>query len=221
MKFKSIILTAVLSFALVGCFDSKDDVKEPGANTSIQKTNSPEIAVRDYIQKETTHFSTGKETNVLSDKVFVFFDPQCPHCSSLWKNFQDEKVKDVNVVWIPVSVLGSKSEHQAGIMLSAKDPVALFNEHEQLMSQLKYEEADTAFAKYGENISKEVVDKLNKNNKIFDETGATGVPLVLKLSKDGKNIIGAPGELSVQLITDLMKEQNEFSPEKIKETLKK
>jgi len=216
MKFKTLLLTAMMSLALAAC-DDKSKNSTPPSVPDIQK-QAPEVkkvsseeAVKINIEKNTFNFTTGKETNDYSKKLFVFFDPQCPHCSTLWKNLQDESLKDFNVVWIPVAVLNEKSVPQAASILSASNPVALFSEHEALISQNKIDEANQKLAALEKSNTKEINEKIAKNTKVFLSTGASGVPLTLKLSNNKERLLGAPGELSVTLLKNLVNEQNEFA----------
>lgn len=220
MKFKTLMIATMVSLALTAC--DSNDKKSPTVNANIQQQSqssstkqvSSEDAIKNNIEKGTFHFSTGKETQDYTKKLFIFFDPQCPHCSNLWKNLQDESLKDINVVWIPVAVLNEKSESQSAALLSAKDPVALFDEHEKLMSQNKFDEANSKLADVAKSNSKESDAQIAQNTKMFMTTSATGVPLVLKLSNDKQKVLGAPGELSVSLLNDLVKEQNQFAQKK-------
>ena len=218
MKFKNLIIATIVSLALTAC--DSNDTKSPTTNANLQNQSksaqpvSSEEAIKNNIEKGTFHFSTGKHTEDYTKKLFIFFDPQCVHCSNLWKNLQDESLKDINVIWIPVAVLNEKSAPQSASLLSAKEPVVLFDEHERLMSQNKVNEANLKLAEIAKNNSKQSETELGQNTKIFMSTGATGVPLVLKLSNDKQKVLGAPGELSVSLLNDLVKEQNQFAPKK-------
>lgn len=236
MKFKTLILTAMVSLALAGC-DAKDktptthtDSNPPAANvksssstalattsSSVDKTPSTPVkqvsaeeAIKN-IDKNTFSFSTGNPTEDYTKKLFVFFDPQCPHCAKLWENFQDPSLKDVNVVWIPVAVINEKSQDQGASLLTSNDPVSLLKEHESLMVDKKFDEANAKFDALTKGISKAKEEDVLQNTQLFMKTGATGVPLILKLSKDKTTIVGAPGELSVPLLNSLINEQNQFA----------
>jgi thiol:disulfide interchange protein DsbG len=61
--------------------------------------------------------------------VFVFFDPQCPHCAALWQAAKPLK-SQAKFVWIPVRLMNDSSLAQGATLLAAKDPVAAMDEHE-------------------------------------------------------------------------------------------
>ena len=65
--------------------------------------------------------------------VYVFFDPQCPHCATLWQTAKPLK-SQAKFIWIPVALIGKTSEGQGAAILAAKDPVAAMDEHEESMS---------------------------------------------------------------------------------------
>ena len=49
--------------------------------------------------------------------IYVFFDPQCPHCAALWENIKPLK-SQVRLVWIPVGLIGEKSVAQGAAILA-------------------------------------------------------------------------------------------------------
>ena len=83
------------------------------------------------IQTEASGFTVGSPMSVRT--VYVFFDPQCPHCAALWKSAKPLKAQ-AKFVWIPVALLNKASEAQGAALLAAKDPVATMDEHEASMS---------------------------------------------------------------------------------------
>lgn len=64
--------------------------------------------------------------------MLVFFDPQCPHCATLWvaaKPLRDR----IRMVWMPVAFISPSSAPQGATMLAAQDPVATMDLHETLL----------------------------------------------------------------------------------------
>ena len=55
--------------------------------------------------------------------VYVFFDPQCPHCGRLWEASKPIADK-LRMVWIPVAILNQNSAPQGTALLAASDAVA-------------------------------------------------------------------------------------------------
>ena len=75
-------------------------------------------------------FTVGSEMTVR--RVFVFFDPQCPHCAELWQAAKPLK-SQARFVWIPVGVMNEASTAQGAALLAAPDPVAAMDAHEASM----------------------------------------------------------------------------------------
>jgi thiol:disulfide interchange protein DsbG len=69
-------------------------------------------------------------------RVFVFFDPQCPHCATLWQAAKPLK-SQARFIWIPVALLNPNSTIQGAAILAASDPVAAMDEHEELLTARK------------------------------------------------------------------------------------
>ena len=83
------------------------------------------------IEAEARGFTVGSPMSART--VYVFFDPQCPHCAALWQSAKPLKAQ-AKFVWISVALLNKTSESQGAAMLAAKDPVAAMDEHEASMS---------------------------------------------------------------------------------------
>jgi thiol:disulfide interchange protein DsbG len=86
------------------------------------------------IEAEATGFTVGSPMSART--VYVFFDPQCPHCAALWKTAKPLK-NQAKFVWIPVALMNKTSEAQGAALLAAKDPVATMDEHEASMTAKK------------------------------------------------------------------------------------
>ena len=113
----SISLLAGL-LALAGC---KDAAEPPKAAATAAVVSIPAIAA------EAKGFTVGSPMSVRT--VYVFFDPQCPHCAALWKEAKPLK-SQAKFVWIPVGLLNAASSPQGAALLAASDPVAAMDAHE-------------------------------------------------------------------------------------------
>jgi thiol:disulfide interchange protein DsbG len=123
------IAVAALSAALLllsGCKDSPD---KPAAGSAATTPVSIEA-----IEAEARGFTFGAPMSVRT--VYVFFDPQCPHCATLWQSAKPLK-SQAKFIWIPVALIGKTSEGQGAAILAAKDPVAVMDEHEASLSAKK------------------------------------------------------------------------------------
>ena len=198
MKNKKILLSALLlSLTLAGCDNASTENQGPKTALTEKHISNKAQALKNLadIEKNTFNFSTGKKPSTAGESIYVFFDPQCPHCNKLWQNAHDEKAKDISIIWIPVAFLNKNSLPQASTILSAEDPVAKMAEHEDSMSSGGLG-LDTVLV-----TSPKFVELVNKNNAIFDSLQGRGVPLLLKVSQSGE-IIAASGELSPDLLKE-------------------
>ena len=58
--------------------------------------------------------------------LYVFFDPDCPWCATLWETrLNGKSFKDVPAVWVPVTYLTSNSLGKAAALLRSGAKVAL------------------------------------------------------------------------------------------------
>lgn len=107
-----------------------------------------------------------------ANPVYVFFDPQCPHCAKLWDAAKPLHSK-VKFVWAPVALLNASSLPQGAAILGAADPVAAMNEHE-----------GSLLAKKG-GISApgtppaDLAQAIKTNTGLMEAFGATGVPFTV------------------------------------------
>ncbi|MES2980290.1 MAG: DsbC family protein [Pseudomonadota bacterium] len=115
-------LIASLALFLAGCGD------KPGATAAAKATSTP-VSI-EAISSQAEGFTAG--SSVSARTVYVFFDPQCPHCNELWEAARPLKAQ-ARFVWIPVGILNASSTSQGAALLSAPDPVAAMDAHEQSM----------------------------------------------------------------------------------------
>lgn len=122
------LLTATVLAALLvlaGCKDASDP-KAAAAAAPAETVSIPAIAT------EGKGFTVGSTMSART--VYVFFDPQCPHCSALWVAARPLK-SQAKFVWMPVSLLNAASAPQGAALLAAPDPVAAMDAHETSMTQ--------------------------------------------------------------------------------------
>lgn len=118
--FSVALLAGVL--ALAGCKNATDQpaTAAPAAVVSIAA-----------IAAEAKGFTVGSPMSVRT--VYVFFDPQCPHCAALWSEAKPLK-SQAKFVWIPVGLLNAASSPQGAALLAAPDPVSAMDAHEASMN---------------------------------------------------------------------------------------
>lgn len=198
----TIIAISVLS--LTGCFDKDNKENLSATSTSVKSQESSEKlslsqitknkTIFNDIIKDTSHITYGKSDS----PIIVFFDPQCPHCHDLFEVTQKEEFKSQEFIWIPVAFLNQNSSVQAATILSSENPDKTFIEHEKIYSQNKFGIQPISI------ISKEVKEKVEKNNQVFEDTKFTGVPVMIKVSKSG-NLEAVPGGVPIQYVRDFIK----------------
>jgi thiol:disulfide interchange protein DsbG len=152
---------------LAACGDAKN--KEQAAKDAAPAAISVTAASLDTIAKEARGFDVGPSMSART--VYVFFDPQCPHCAVLWQSAKPLK-SQARFVWIPVGLLNQNSAPQGATLLAAKDPVAAMDQHETELS-----------AKRGgikiDDQAQGNVESIKQNTKLLNSLGFAAVPAVV------------------------------------------
>ncbi len=115
---------------LGGCKDAADKPAVAGATARA----APEAVSLPAIATEAKGFTVGSAMSART--VYVFFDPQCPHCTALWEAARPLK-SQAKFVWIPVALLNGSSAPQGAALLAASDPAAAMDAHEVSMRERK------------------------------------------------------------------------------------
>lgn len=122
---KLLLALAIGATALLSACKDAPDAPAAGAAKAPSETVS--VAA---VAAEAKGFTVGSEMSVR--RVFVFFDPQCPHCAELWVAAKPLK-SQARFIWIPVALMNKASESQGAALLAAPDPVAAMDAHEASM----------------------------------------------------------------------------------------
>ena len=162
MTFKSLrILSAALvaaSLLLAGCKDT------PGSGPTAKAASTPvSIAA---IAADAKGFTVGAPMSTRT--VYVFFDPQCPHCNELWKAAKPLK-SQAKFVWIPVGLINPSSTAQGATLLAAANPITVMEEHEVSM------DAKRGGISAGSDIEAQKA-VVAKNTALFTSFGFSSVP---------------------------------------------
>lgn len=107
-----------------------------------------------------------------ANAVYVFFDPQCPHCGHLWQASLPLH-KKVKFVWIPVAWINASSLSQGAALLTSANPLALMSEHETSLL------AGRGGIAASSSVSSEVEQTIKTNTKLLGSFGAESVPFVV------------------------------------------
>ena len=157
-------LALALGMSLASC-SKQDSPAAPTTATAIAPAQS-----YDAVAKDGKGFTAG--TVMSAQTVYVLFDPQCPHCGALW-NASLPLQKKVKFVWIPVSLMNSKSTLQGAALLTAANPVELMTAHETALL------AGTGGMMADGNPSAEAQAAIKSNTQLFNSLGATSVPYIV------------------------------------------
>lgn len=153
---------AVAATLLLGA--CKDQTTSPPANQASAVPVSIEA-----IQAEAKGFSVGVPMSART--VYVFFDPQCPHCTALWEAAKPLK-NQIRFLWIPVGIINASSTAQGATILAMPDPEAAMNTHEASMS-----------AKTGGISASRDIDPskaaVNQNTQLMTRFGFASIPTIV------------------------------------------
>jgi thiol:disulfide interchange protein DsbG len=170
-RFHHLAFALTLCMGLASC-SKQDTSTAPTATVAVAPAQS-----FDVVAKDGQGFTAGAMMS--SQTVYVLFDAQCPHCGALW-NASLPLQKKVKFVWIPVSLMNSKSTLQGAALLTAANPVELMSSHEA--SLLAGNGGMIASA----NPSADAQAAIKSNTLLYNSLGATSVPyIVAKNARSG------------------------------------
>ncbi|HSH89153.1 MAG TPA: thioredoxin fold domain-containing protein [Ramlibacter sp.] len=146
------------------------------------------------IQSGATGFTVGSPMSVRT--VYVFFDPQCPHCAALWNSAKPLK-SQAKFVWIPVGIMSKASTTQGATLLAAKDPVALMDEHEASL-----------LAKKGGISAATGVDaqeaQVAKNTALMNRFGFASIPTVVAVHAQTGAVVSNEGSMPTAALANFL-----------------
>ena len=130
------------------------------------------------IAAEGQGFSVG--STMAARTVYVFFDPQCPHCAALWQAAKPLK-SQARFVWMPVALLNDKSAPQGATLMAAPDPVAAMDQHEASL-------ASGGISAMGAPEDKKAA--VQRNTQLMNRFGFSSVPAVVaKHAQSGETVV--------------------------------
>jgi thiol:disulfide interchange protein DsbG len=184
------LTTAVLATALlaVGCGDA------PSGGTPSASSSQPLAVSVQAVASGTKGFSVGSAMSART--VYVFFDPQCPHCNELWEAAKPLK-SQARFVWIPVGLLNPSSTAQGATLLAAADPVAAMDEHEASMRK----RAGGIGAGSNLDAHKESVAA---NTAVLTRFGFTSIPTIVATHAQTGALVAKEGALPTAALASLL-----------------
>ncbi len=159
-----------MALTLAGCGRESSD-------KGGSKAASVPVSV-EAIEQQAKGFSLGSA--MAARVIYVFFDPQCPHCAALWEAVRPLRGR-ARFVWIPVALLNDKSAPQGATLLAAADPVEAMDRHE---ASLRSQQGGITAS----GITDELKAAVQRNTRLMDSFGFASVPTAV-----GKH--AATGEL--------------------------
>jgi thiol:disulfide interchange protein DsbG len=124
-----------------------------------------------------------------ANPVYVMFDPQCPHCGELWEAARPLQSK-VKFVWMPVSIIGSKSIKQGAALLAASNPAEAMAAHEKSIL------AGTGGMAVPASVPAELEDAVKKNTALFSSLGVDSVPYILAKNLNTGSVVTNTGSMT-------------------------
>ncbi|WBY03262.1 thioredoxin fold domain-containing protein [Ramlibacter tataouinensis] len=163
-------IPALVALTLAGC-------GRESSGTAGGKAAPIPVSV-EAIEQQAKGFSLGSA--MAARVIYVFFDPQCPHCAALWEAVRPLRGR-ARFVWIPVALLNDRSGPQGATILNAADPVAAMDRHE---TSLRSQQGGIAAM----GVTDEQKAVIQRNTQLMNSFGFGSVPTAV-----GKH--GVTGEL--------------------------
>ena len=182
--FSSLALVALL---LAGC-----SPKESATSAASPAQRTVSLAT---VAAQAKGFTAG--TLMAANTVYVFFDPQCPHCGRLWEAALPLQ-KKIKFVWIPVGIINASSSAQGAALLSAANPVELMTEHEA--SLLAGKGGISASA----NAPADVVQAIKANTQLLNSLGAESVPFIVAQNPTTGQTVSREGSMETAALAEFL-----------------
>jgi len=184
---KFFAVVALATAVLLGA--CKDQANTPAAN----QTSASPVSIT-AIQKQAKGFSVGVPMSART--VYVFFDPQCPHCTALWVAAKPLK-NQILFLWIPVGLLNPSSTAQGATILAKPDPEVAMDEHEASMSA----HTGGISALRGIDIQKAAVAQ---NTQLLNRFGFTSIPTIVATHAQTGAVMTQEGAMSTAALASFL-----------------
>lgn len=109
--------------------------------------------------------------------MYTIYDPQCPHCATMYNEAQADGVLDnVTIRWVPVNYLGSNSLALSAAIVGSDDPIA---------EMARIDSGQPASV----SPSAETEAVVSANSSIAQQAGLQGTPSSVYLDRDGNAVV--------------------------------
>ena len=179
-------LLLAISLGLVGCKD--------GPPAEVAAKPAANLVSTALIAAEAKGFAVGSAMSTRT--VYVFFDPQCPHCNALWLAAKPLK-SQAKFVWIPVGLMNPSSTAQGATLLAAKDPVASMDAHEVSM------QAKTGGISAGSDIEVQK-ESVAKNTALLTRMGFSSIPTIVGTHAQSGALVSQEGAMPTAALAALL-----------------
>ncbi len=190
------VLPLGVALALAACNDSGSGAGAGAGGKAAPAATSaaPAAAVGNIYEAAAkgTGFTVGNMMAVR--QIYVFFDPQCPHCGHLWEAAKP-LANQIKMVWIPVGFIAAKSTTQGAALLASSDPATAMSAHEQSLLAQKGGMIPP------DNLPADLTDKVKANTKLWQQLGGESVPMVVFKNATS----GEPGKFAGAMDTESLK----------------
>ena len=146
------------------------------------------------IEAEAKGFTVGSTMSTRT--VYVFFDPQCPHCAVLWQSAKPLK-SQAKFVWLPVGIINKTSVSQGATILAAKDPIAAMDEHENSILAKQ-----GGISASGDNDAQKAI--IEKNTALLNRFGFASIPTIVALHAQTGALVTREGALPTAELAALL-----------------
>ena len=183
--------------ALASVAACSKEAAAPASSPAAGATTAGDAARQAYeTASPGTGFTVGQP--MAARNVRVFFDPQCPHCATLWVASQP-LLDRISMVWMPVAFIRPVSGPQGALLLATPDPTALMNQHEALLATGAGGLAVSGSA------NPDLIDKIMANTALWKDLGATSVPHMVYRA-GGEGPYGEqPGGLPTEQLAEMLR----------------
>lgn len=189
MQLNRLFLTFVACSALLlGACSQKD------STSAATQPAKQEVSV-EAVAAQAKGFTVGAFMS--AQTVYVFFDPQCPHCGHLWQASLPLH-KKIKFVWIPVAWINASSLSQGAALLTAANPLELMTEHET--SLLSGRGGISAPA----SITPEIEKSIKANTALLNSFKAESVPFIVAKNARTGQTVSRNGAMSTAALAEFV-----------------
>jgi thiol:disulfide interchange protein DsbG len=181
MKRRLALTAGAAAVLLAAC--GKEAARPTG--TAAPAAGAAPVSV-ETIAAQAKGFNVG--SSMAAKVVYVFFDPQCPHCAALWEASRPLR-SQARFVWIPVGLINETSVAQGAALMTASDPVALMDQHE---ASIKNKQGGISAM----NAPDDAKATIKKNTELMNSMGFGGVPTVVAKHAQTGELVKIEGSMA-------------------------